>query len=114
MSSNWCILFTSTTCYKRYSLFVDGNFHKLFTSVSISWNGTLVQSTELFGIENHLKVICGMDQIKFANIGDLMMYHTHIRRSKNPMFYDDTNFENVHTEYLIAKSHADRVVERRP
>jgi hypothetical protein len=48
------------------SLFVDGLFHKLFTSVTVSLNGTMVQSTQLFGIENHLKVICEIAQKKLA------------------------------------------------
>jgi hypothetical protein len=87
------------------SLFVDGLFHKLFTSVSVSLNGTLVQSTELFGVENHLKVVCEMDQRKFENIGDMMLYHTN-PRSKHPLFYQDADFDNVNTKYMITKSHA--------
>ena len=90
------------------SLFVDGLFHKMFTSVSVSLNGTLVQSTELFGVENHLKVVCEMDQRKFVNLGDLMMYHTNLR-SKHPLYYEDSDFDNLITKYMITKSHSEVV-----
>lgn len=90
------------------SLFVDWHFHKLFSFLSVSLNGRMAQSTELFGTETHLKMGCETNQRKKPNVGDLMMCHTNIR-STHSMYYDNTHFENIYTKYMIAKSHAEDV-----